>query len=99
MVPSWHSPSEVGAGVECAFCPLGSEEVWLNNFILRIALTVLVGRNQVQIQQMMGQFAKSHQYGGASVLGLHFRGVSVAGKGQGAPSRGHLGNIPEEEED
>lgn len=56
------------------------------------------------VQQMPGQFARSHQCGGTSVLGLHFKDASVPSKDQGTGCQeplghGHLSDVPEEEEE
>lgn len=67
VVPSWQSPSEVGAGMECAFCPLASKEAWLKNFILRVALTIPVCRNPgFRFSRCQGRLQGAISVGGLS---------------------------------
>lgn len=72
MVPSLQSSTEVGAAVERAFCPLGSKEVWLKDFLLRIALTIPVHRN-VEFSRCQDSLQGAISVGGPQFLGFTLR--------------------------
>lgn len=71
-MPSQQRPTEVGAGMECAFCPLGSKEVWLKNLLLRIALTIPVCRN-LGFSRCQDSLQGAISVGGPQFLGFTLR--------------------------